>query len=92
MKELLDYIVTKIVEKPEEVKITETEDETGTVILNLSVAEEDMGKVIGKEGKIIKSIRTIIRILAIKNGKRVIVNLEDKNPRVSQTDLPVPQE
>lgn len=99
MKDLLMYIVKAIVDNKEEVKIEESADPVEGVILNLSVAEEDMGKVIGKEGKIIKAIRTIVRILAIKEGKRVTVNLEDKNPppeksetKVPQKDLPAQQE
>lgn len=92
MKDLLEHIVTSIVDKPDEVKIDESKDETGETIFNLSVAAEDMGKIIGKEGKIIKAIRTVIRVLAIKKGERVTINLEDKEPKVSETDLPSPQE
>lgn len=77
MKDLLEEIVKSIVDKPEEVKIEEHEDTVEGTILTLSVAPEDMGKVIGKEGKIIKAIRTVIRVLAIKNGKRVTINLLD---------------
>lgn len=99
MKDLLEYIIKSIVDKKEEVKITEGVDAEGGVLLTISVAEDDMGKVIGKEGKIIKAVRTIIRILAIKEGKRVTVNLEEKNPPREKTiimdgqkDLPAQQE
>jgi len=88
MKKLLEYIVESIVDNKEKVKVTETKGEYNETILNLSVAEEDMGKVIGKEGKIIKAIRTIVRILAIKNGERVTINLEEKLPKAEKTDLP----
>lgn len=84
MKDLLEYIVKSIVDKPEEVKIKESLDEFGGVKLSLSVDTDDMGKVIGKEGKIIKAIRTIVRILAIKNGKRVNIELEEKEPKITQ--------
>lgn len=91
MKELLEQIVKSIVDKPEEVKISEEDGEYGEVILKLSVSDKDMGKVIGKGGKIIKAIRTIVRILAIKNNKRVNIDLEDKNPpTVEKTDQPSP--
>lgn len=81
MKDLLEYIVKSIVDKPDEVKTEESANELGDVVLKLSVAEEDMGKVIGREGKIIKALRTIIRIVAIKNGKRVLIELEEKGER-----------
>lgn len=85
MKEMLEYIVKSIVDNKEEVKIGESINEAGEIILKVSVSESDMGKIIGKEGKVIKAIRTIIRILAIKEGKRVTVDLEEKvmkNPLV----------
>ena len=88
MKKLLEYIVKSIVDSPDEVKVIDSKGEYEETILNLSVAEEDMGKVIGKEGKIIKAIRTIIRILAIKNGERVNINLVEIEPKVEKKDLP----
>lgn len=93
MKDLLEHIIKSIVDKPEEVQITEASDPLAGAILTISVAEADMGKIIGKEGKIINAIRTVIRILAIKNGERVTINIEDKNPpTASKTDLPSPTE
>lgn len=93
MKDLLEHIVKSIVDKPEEVIISEVKDPVAGTILTISVNETDMGKVIGKEGKIINAIRTVVRILAIKNGDRVTVNIEDKNPpTASKTDLPSPTE
>ena len=76
IKELLSEIIKSIVDKPESVTIEESENE-GVIILMITVDKEDMGKVIGRGGKIIKSIRNVIRIKAIKEQKRVMVNLVD---------------
>ncbi len=88
MKKLLEHIVKSIVDKQEKVKVEESKGEHGEVILKLSVAQEDMGKVIGKGGKIIKAIRTIIRILAIKSGVGVSIELEDKVATNQKKDHP----
>jgi len=79
MKKLTEFLVKNIVEKPEEVVIEEKEEEGNTNIL-LTVANLDMGKIIGKNGRIIKSIRTLLRIKAIKNGQRVFLELTEKTP------------
>lgn len=76
MKKLLEYIVSGIVSNPKSVLVEERE-ENGMMILSFSVDPLDMGKVIGKGGKIIKSIRNVVRILAIKEGKRVNVELQE---------------
>lgn len=74
MKELLEYIVKNIVSKPDAVKIDEQKTADG-VLLNLSVDKEDMGVVIGKEGRIIRAIRSLVRIKAIRDGVRVDLEL-----------------
>jgi predicted RNA-binding protein YlqC (UPF0109 family) len=74
MKELVEYIAKSLVDSPEEVNINEIEGEN-SVILELRVAAEDMGKVIGKQGKIAKSIRTLTKATATKKGKRVAVEI-----------------
>lgn len=76
MKQLIEYIVSNIVNHPESVTITEeqTEDKEATKYL-IKVDPEDVGRVIGKEGKVIKSIRQIVRIAAIQKGTRAIVDL-----------------
>lgn len=76
MKQLLEYIVPNIVNHPEDVVITESED-NGLVTLTIKVNPEDTGRVIGKAGKIINSIRQIARVLAIKQGVRVNVEIFD---------------
>ncbi|MEN6348454.1 MAG: KH domain-containing protein [Syntrophomonas sp.] len=74
MKELVEFIAKSLVDKPDEVDVKEVEGERAT-ILELRVAAEDMGKVIGKQGKIAKSIRTITKATAAKEGKRVVVEI-----------------
>lgn len=74
MKKLLEYIITAIVDHPEEVKIEERETED-QLLIKITVHSEDMGKVIGKGGEIIKSIRRLAYILATKRKKRLNIEL-----------------
>lgn len=77
MKELLEYLVKELVTKPKEVKITESKEKDGTIHLSLSVSPEDMGVVIGKEGKTIMAIRSLVKTAAAKAGKRVFLELKE---------------
>ncbi len=77
MKELVEYIVKELVDKPDEVKINETQGES-IAILEISVAPEDVGKVIGKEGRIANAIRTVVKAAAAKQGKKVTVEIMAK--------------
>jgi uncharacterized protein len=74
MKDLVAYIVESIVDVPEEVQVVEVRDRASTIV-ELAVAAEDMGRVIGKGGRVIDSIRTLIQIRAAKDGKRVELEL-----------------
>ena len=76
MKELLTYIAQSLVEHPESVSVTEHETATETV-LELRVAPDDMGKVIGRQGRIAKEIRTVIRSYAQRTGVKVSVDIVD---------------
>ena len=76
MKELLLYMAKNLVDNPEAVSVTETPGEDGTV-LELHVAEGDMGKVIGRQGRIAKEIRTIIKTVAQRTGEKVTVEIVD---------------
>lgn len=87
MKQLLEYIVPNIVNHPEDVIISETE-EGGVVNLSIKVNPEDMGRVIGKSGKVIKAIRQIGRIIAIKKGVRVNIDVVDEGNRTVSEDTP----
>lgn len=75
MNRLLETIAKALVDHPEEVKVTKSEGE-GSIILELRVAPSDMGKVIGKEGRIAKAIRTVIKSVATREGKKVSVTID----------------
>ena len=74
MKELLENIAKSLVDNPSNVEVTETSDEK-TITLELRVDPDDMGKVIGKQGKIAKAIRTVAKAAAHKENKRVVVEI-----------------
>ncbi len=74
MKELLEVIAKNLVEHPEAVQVFEKPSEKATV-LELKVAPEDMGKVIGKQGRIAKAIRTVVKAAAIHEDKKIIVEI-----------------
>lgn len=74
MKELVEYLVKALVDKPEEVNISQTEGESVT-ILEIKVADEDVGKVIGRDGRIANAIRTITKAAAAKQKRRVTVEI-----------------
>ncbi|MBQ4159763.1 MAG: KH domain-containing protein [Clostridia bacterium] len=74
MKEVLEVLAKSLVEYPNEVSVTEIADEKG-VVLELRVADSDMGKVIGKQGRIAKAIRTVVKAAASRENKRVVVEI-----------------
>lgn len=74
MKELVEIIAKSLVDNPEMVQVNEISGEQST-ILELKVAPEDMGKVIGKQGRIAKAIRTVVKAAAVKENKRVVVEI-----------------
>jgi len=74
MKELIEYIAKSIVDVPDEVVVTEETDEQG-VILKLQVADDDKGRVIGKQGRIAAAMRTLIRVKAAKQGTRATLQI-----------------
>jgi predicted RNA-binding protein YlqC (UPF0109 family) len=76
MKDLADFILKSIVNHPDDVVVKE-EEKDNEIFIEISVNSEDMGKVIGKQGKIIKSIRSLLFAKSIKAGKKVNVNLLD---------------
>ena len=77
MTKLVEAIAKSLVDNPEEVVVTETEEQQGTVI-KLSVAPSDMGKVIGRHGRIAKALRTIMKAAATSVEQKVTVEIEDK--------------
>ena len=74
MKELVEVIAKSLVDYPDEVQVTETENDKA-VVLELNVAQSDMGKVIGKQGRIAKAIRTVVKAAASKEDRKVIVEI-----------------
>ena len=76
MKELVEVIAKALVEKPDEVVVTEREDEE-TITVELRVAPEDMGKVIGRQGRIAKAIRAVVKSAAARTNKKTVVDILD---------------
>lgn len=74
MKELLEAIVEALVDNPKEIVVNEIEGEK-SIILEVRVAPDDMGKIIGKQGRIAKAIRTVMKAAAVKDNKRVVVEI-----------------
>jgi predicted RNA-binding protein YlqC (UPF0109 family) len=74
MKELVEVIAKSLVDHPDEVVVTERETDK-SIIVELKVASDDMGKVIGKQGRIAKSIRTVVKAAATKDDKKVVVEI-----------------
>ena len=74
MKELLEVIAKNLVDKPEMVSVTETSNDRST-LLEIKVAPEDMGKIIGKQGRVAKAIRTVVKYAATNDSRRVIVEI-----------------
>lgn len=75
MKELLAYMVQNLVEHPDQVSITETRGEE--TLLELRVAQEDMGKVIGRQGRIARDLRTVLKAAAQRRGEKVTMDIVD---------------
>jgi predicted RNA-binding protein YlqC (UPF0109 family) len=76
VKELLEYLARALVDHPEEVRVEET-GSGDQVTLRLSVAREDVGKVIGKQGRIARALRTVVKASAVKDGKQATVEIVD---------------
>ncbi len=76
MKELLEFLARSLVDHPEQVRVEEIETVDG-VLLRLTVAKEDVGKVIGKQGRIARAIRTVVKASAVKDGRQATVEIAD---------------
>ena len=77
MKELLEYLAQGLVEHPDEVSVTEVEEDDGTIVLELSVAPDDYGNIIGRGGRTASALRTVIKAAAVKSKRRVFVDIVD---------------
>ncbi len=76
LEALLKAIASGLVEKPEDVSVTSEEAENGTMVYHLHVAEDDMGRVIGKQGRIAKAIRVVMRAAATREEKKIMVEID----------------
>jgi len=74
MKDLIEYIAKSLVDDPSQVKVTE-ERRGGSIVLELSVAPEDMGRVIGRSGRVANAMRSLLRVSATKQGKRATLDI-----------------
>jgi hypothetical protein len=77
VKDLLEYLVRGLVEHPDAVRVTEIDEDDGTIVLELSVDEDDYGSVIGRGGRTAQALRTVIKAAAVKEQRRVFVDIVD---------------
>lgn len=77
MKELLEYLARALVDQPDAVSVEPFEEEDGTLVLELHVAEGDAGKVIGRGGRTIAALRTVMRACSARQGRRIVVDVLD---------------
>jgi predicted RNA-binding protein YlqC (UPF0109 family) len=77
VKELLEYLARALVDEPDAVEVEEFEEDDGTVVLELAVAEDDYGKVIGRGGRTAAALRAVVKAAAVKENRRVLVDIVD---------------
>ena len=77
MEDLLEFLARALVENPDEVSVEGFDEDDGTIVLELRVADDDVGKVIGRGGRTIQSLRTVIRAAASRQDERVLVDVVD---------------
>ena len=75
MKELLEYLVRELVDEPDEVSVEEFEEDDGTLVLELSVDDDDYGQVIGRGGRTAQALRTVVKAAAVKDNRRVLIDI-----------------
>ena len=75
MKDLLEYLARGLVEHPEKVRVDEVQEEDGTIVLELSVAEDDYGQIIGRGGRTAQALRTVVKAAAVKDNRRVLIDI-----------------
>ncbi len=80
MRDLVEYLLRGIVERPDQVRVEELEDERGAV-LRVRVAPEDVGKVIGRGGRMARALRTLVRAAGTRSGRSVVLEIEDGRPK-----------
>jgi uncharacterized protein len=77
MRDLLEYLARALVDDPESVSVEEFEEDDGTIVLELAVAEDDYGKIIGRGGRTANALRMVVKAAAVKENRRVLVDIVD---------------
>ena len=77
MAELVAELARRLVDEPDAVRVEQVDGDDGALVLRLHVAEDDVGKVIGRQGRIARALRTIVRASAVREGRRVLVEIAD---------------
>jgi predicted RNA-binding protein YlqC (UPF0109 family) len=77
MKELLEYLARGLVEHPDEVRVNEVQEDDGAIVLELSVADDDYGNVIGRGGRTASALRTVVKAAGVRSKRRVFVDIVD---------------
>jgi hypothetical protein len=77
MRELLEYLTRQLVDRPDEVRVEEVEEDDGTIVLELSVAQDDYGQVIGRGGRTAAALRAVVKAAAARDRRRVLVDIVD---------------
>jgi predicted RNA-binding protein YlqC (UPF0109 family) len=75
VRELLEELARRLVDRPEDVKVEEFSEDDGTVVLELSVAEDDYGKIIGRGGRTANALRTVVKAAAVRENRRVLIDI-----------------
>ena len=77
MRDLLDFLTRSLVENPDKVQVTEVEEIDGEVVLEVEVADDDLGRVIGRGGRVANALRSVMKAAATREDKRVVVDILD---------------
>ena len=77
MRDLLEYLARALVDQPDRVRVEEFEEDDGTVVLELSVGDDDYGQVIGRGGRTAQALRSLVKAAAVKENRRVLVDIVD---------------
>ena len=75
MKDLLEYLARALVDEPDRVQVEEFEEDDGTLVLELSVGDDDYGQIIGRGGRTAQALRTVVKAAAVKDNRRVLVDI-----------------
>jgi predicted RNA-binding protein YlqC (UPF0109 family) len=77
VKDLVEYLARSLVDHPDEVRVESFEEDDGTLVFELHLNEDDVGKVIGRSGRTVNALRTVVRAASVREGKRVLVDVVD---------------